>query len=373
MRPTGLTVSAVGDLMFDTRLPRVRVLYRRGAGLGTSPESSGGPAQPWPNTAATRRWAARRGLSFFDVAAGAHASSCVPLPARQARAAPLAALTALLRSADVALGNLEAPLSRRGRAQWNDMAYRAHPRFAGHLAAAGLRVVSLANNHAFDFGETALLDTLRALRRERVRALGAGPSEASARRALLLRRRGRRLALVARSMVGAPSVFAVGREAGVAALDGLTVDDVRRLRARADHVLLSLHWGQENAAMPHPAQVDLAHALIDAGADAIFGHHPHVPGPIEIYRGRPIFYSLGNCVFGHHHAHWEANLLGSLRFTAPRRPPQVSVTPLSTGWRAEVLRERDAARAVATLAERSRCFGTRFVAAGLATRVEGAR
>jgi poly-gamma-glutamate synthesis protein (capsule biosynthesis protein) len=86
--------------------------------------------------------------------------------------------------------------------------------------------------------------------------------------------------------------------AGMApAVTSLMAEDVRRMKKSADFVVVSVHWGQEYMRFPDSSQVDRAHALVDAGADVVFGHHPHVLQPVECYKGALIFYSLGNFVF----------------------------------------------------------------------------
>jgi poly-gamma-glutamate synthesis protein (capsule biosynthesis protein) len=93
----------------------------------------------------------------------------------------------------------------------------------------------------------------------------------------------------------------------------LIVEDVRAGRLKADLVVVSLHWGFENQPNVHPRQVEIAHLLIDSGADAVIGHHPHVPHGIEIYRRRPIVYSLGNFIFAQrNHPAWADNFLAEL-------------------------------------------------------------
>lgn len=82
------------------------------------------------------------------------------------------------------------------------------------------------------------------------------------------------------------------------------VEDVKVAKRKADFVFVSLHWGIENDPNVHPKQIEIAHLLIYHGADGIIGHHPHVPHGIEIYRNRPILYSLGNFIFGQSDTRW---------------------------------------------------------------------
>ena len=87
---------------------------------------------------------------------------------------------------------------------------------------------------------------------------------------------------------------------------------MERVRSRADFVMVSVHWGLEGEGRSRAGFVQLAHQLVDYGVDVILGHHPHIPGSIEIYKSRPIFYSLGNCIFGHGHRYWIDNMIVKL-------------------------------------------------------------
>jgi poly-gamma-glutamate synthesis protein (capsule biosynthesis protein) len=118
-------------------------------------------------------------------------------------------------------------------------------------------------------------------------------------------------------MVGPDIIYATHEECGVApANPRIVADDITAARRRADLVFVSLHWGIESRSVPWPRMVELARDIIDAGADAILGHHSHVAGSVEVFRNRPIFYSLGNFSFGHQHEGWDGGLLARLTLTA---------------------------------------------------------
>ena len=212
-------------------------------------------------------------------------------PFREARAA--------LSGADLAFANVECVMSDapdvHTQASEGQPIIRAHPSSARAVANAGIDVVSVANNHAFDLGARGALDTQRALRDAGVAPVGGGRAE-DAWEPVVREVRGVRVGILAFSQqVNHPP----GRGARVAWLDSRAIDAVRALEARVDVVLVSLHWGHEFVEEPTPGQVAMAHQLVDAGADAIIGHHPHVLQSVELYRDRPIVYSLGNFVFGH--------------------------------------------------------------------------
>lgn len=194
--------------------------------------------------------------------------------------------------------NLEYPISSRGTPLPGKVNLRAP---VSHLVDTfGRRpiAVSLANNHILDYGEVAYADTLEALRGTGVGSFGAGRVADRFANPLLLEVAGEKVALAGYvcSSTSPPPVLASG--IGVAPLDRLQVlEDITRARhAGATRVIVSLHWGAEEVRLPKPADVALARAFVDAGADLIIGHHAHRIQAVEKYRGRHIFYGVGNCI-----------------------------------------------------------------------------
>jgi poly-gamma-glutamate synthesis protein (capsule biosynthesis protein) len=167
------------------------------------------------------------------------------------------------------------------------------------LKAAGVTAVTLANNHAMDYGYQGLFDTLSMLREADIAATGAGRDAAEAARPLLLTTAGRLICLQAYSRTLPESFWATATEPGTAHADlsGL-VRDVKACAAFAHFTVVSFHWGAETANKAADYQRELAKAAVAAGADLVVGHHPHVLQEIEIIGGKPVFYSLGNFAFG---------------------------------------------------------------------------
>ncbi len=225
---------------------------------------------------------------------------------------PFRSMVPLLREADIAFANLETPLSDRAG---QIGAFRTPTAFADGLRWAGLDVVSTANNHALDAGEEGLLDTREALWRAGLGAIGTGADLEDARRPFIIERNGIRVGFLGYAIAVNMGTwgFAQPGRAGVAPLDPFLIEeDIRRLRDQVDHVVLSFHWAIENSQETHPVALAFARRMIDAGADVILGHHPHVPRGVEVYRGRVILYSLGNFVFGHNHTYWMDNYVARL-------------------------------------------------------------
>jgi len=218
--------------------------------------------------------------------------------ARAGRAAEVfAALRPLLERADIVAGNMECVLGNSGDPRPDKLCVRADPAYAGVLAAAGFDLVSLANNHSFDYGAGGLVDTRDRLEAAGVRTLGAGENAATAAEPVIVQRRGLRIGFLAFCHESTrPSDVAAGGKPGVAALESeAVIAAVQHWRAQVDQLVLLLHWGLEYSPLPTPEQVDLARRAIDAGAGAVIGHHSHMVQGVEQYGAGVIAYSLGNC------------------------------------------------------------------------------
>lgn len=221
---------------------------------------------------------------------------------RHGARALFAGIAPTLRSADFAFANLECPLARVAPKIARPPAFKAEPGLAPELKAAGFDVLSQANNHALDCGRHGLVESLGALARAHLQAIGAGLTEAKALQPLVTRARGVRIAWVGASQFASAPLASQAARPSVALLsEGSLRSQVRAARRVADVVVVSLHWGVEYQAAPTPRQRRWAHAALAAGADIILGHHSHVLGPIEAVelngRQRLVAYSLGNLVF----------------------------------------------------------------------------
>lgn len=218
---------------------------------------------------------------------------------------PFGSTLDLVREADVAVVNIEAPVTDGGTRfpVYKDYVYRSPAAFASGLAQAGIDVVQLANNHALDYGRDGLAETLANLGQAGLAVIGAGRDAAEARRGVVVDVGGLRVGLLAyceRQFLWDVYVgqFAGANRAGVAmAAEPDLARDVARLRARADVVVVSFHVG-DNYAPPTASAWRWARRAIDAGADLVVDHHPHVAHPVGLYRGRAILFSLGNYAFG---------------------------------------------------------------------------
>jgi poly-gamma-glutamate synthesis protein (capsule biosynthesis protein) len=190
--------------------------------------------------------------------------------------------------------NLECVLSDKGEAiAGKRYCLRAPLDAIGVLAAARINAVSLANNHSADFGSAALFDAMERLRGKEIAAIGAGETmERAYAPHFFTTPAGTKAAVIALNDVeeNSNAVASMHDRERVAA--ALTL-----ARKSASFVLVFMHWGDEQTSGVTERQRELARWLIDHGADAIAGSHPHCVQPFDSYRGRPIIYSLGNLVF----------------------------------------------------------------------------
>lgn len=212
---------------------------------------------------------------------------------------PLAPFAALLADADYRIANLECPLATTGTAIPTKIyTFRADPR-ATRVLKGRFDAVSVANNHSGDYGRAAFLETLSVLDGAGIRHFGGGRNLVEAHAPLWIERKGLRIAVLGYDEF-LPRAFEAGADfPGIAwSEDSHVISDIRAARAAgADIVIPFMHWGWEYEPGPNPRQRQLARAMIDAGADAVVGGHPHVTQGAEVYRGKPVIYSLGNFVF----------------------------------------------------------------------------
>lgn len=275
-------------------------------------------------------------------------------------AAPFARVVDVLGRADVLFGNLECCLyAAPAERSVLDEGFYAAPAAGRALNLAGYHAVGTANN--VTYGAEAIVSSLAELDRLGIGHTGAGANSSEARAAAVVERKGVRVGFLQRTSVYWPTNHEAGeRSPGVAALRGYTAyqlplhktrpeippanrpgvppvivtwadpvylgqyrEDIAALKRETDIVVASHHWGLHGEVLQY--MTEIAHAAIDAGADVVIGHGPHVFLPLEIYRGKPVFYGLGNFAFhtghgGRRHGDW-AGILAQVTFeqTTPVR------------------------------------------------------
>lgn len=319
-----------------------------------------------------------------------------------------AAALAELGHSELVIANLETPLSTGGYRVPKHSNLRADPAIADDVRALGVDAVSLANNHLMDYGPPALFDTLAACDRAGLRHCGAGADLDAADRPAWLATGNRRIALLsvactlpmesdagpgkpgiaplrvgfsfeidANLLVEQPGTMPVVRSWAVAADRDRVCTTIAAAKAEADAVIVAIHWGvppfwlSPSQGLLAEYQQPLGRTLIEAGADLVCGHHSHTLHPIELYRGKPICYSLGNFLFEQPRPFMEPESIivrarldtsGGIELTVvPLLLDEVGLPHLATG---------DAAvRILNLLADRCHPFGTRLDIAGERARV----
>lgn len=244
----------------------------------------------------------------------------------------------ILKGADIAFGQLECGFSLRGTRQLSETLHIEpsrqptgisvptspdHPRRAKILSDAGFKVMSFASNHAMRWGEDAMLDTLDVMRANNIAMIGAGKNIEAATQPAIIERKGTKVGFLAYCSVVPTGYWATLNRGGVAPIRASTayeqfdwqpgtppriitranpddlagmVEDIKKLRPQVDVLVVSMHWGVHFApAVIAMYQYEVGHAAIDAGADLIIGHHPHILKGIEVYKGKVIFFSMANC------------------------------------------------------------------------------
>ena len=211
---------------------------------------------------------------------------------------PFAKVAGYLNAADVVFANLECTISDKGKNVGSIYSFRADPKVIDGLKYAGLDVVSVANNHIFDWGRDALVDTSERLNAANIATVGSGKNESQANKPKVFNLKGGKVAYLAYTNLYPKSLLATADTPGISHFDIESVmAQIREANKLASVIVVSFHWGDEYATTSNASQKEIAHAAVDAGASLVIGHHPHVPQEVEKYKNSWIVYSLGNFVF----------------------------------------------------------------------------
>ncbi len=279
---------------------------------------------------------------------------------------PFGGVRDVLDAHDIAFANLEAPITSRGKEKVKKQyRLRVDPAQARALTRSSIDVVSLANNHMMDFGETGLSDTLKHLDAWDIRHAGAGSDLERSQAPAVLEAKGTPVILLAYCAWSPAPIHAREDRPGVSPLDReRIIEDVRTHKRDDNIVLVSMHWGVQHTDRATSGQVSLAHAVIDAGADAILGHHAHRPQEVEVYRGKPIVYSLGNFVFGYYNKIYRHNIALVLEYDGTE-PSAARILPVagkngSIRFRPIFLEGKTGLAVLGNVASLSKRFGTTF-------------
>ena len=292
-----------------------------GGAVAVPPPDSGAVPQPEPTQQQQQQPPTISGVALLAAAGDttlgynleAHFDEKLALGVSRESLFPLymANVRPILEWADVAMVNLECPFTERGEPLPKNFNFRARPELVEILKAGKVDAVTLANNHLKDYGDEGVLDTVATLDGAQIAHFGAGANLSEARRPLILERQGVRLGFLGYyfqadpDMIEPEAVYATAESPGVAGcykdlecMERMVSEDVASLVPHVDAVIPYFHWGKEGSSWVRDYQVRLAHRCVELGARAVLGAHPHRLQGVEVYRGAPIFYSLGNFVFG---------------------------------------------------------------------------
>lgn len=206
----------------------------------------------------------------------------------------------VFQSSDIVIGNLECPATKIKEPSFKQFIFRAEPEWLFTLKRHGITHLNLANNHSVDQGRAGLVDTRENVVSAGMIPIGAGRTMEEAARPVLLTSSPRKVYVLASLQLALENFAYLSEKPSVSQEDFDTlVERVRHLRSSDpdSYIIVTLHWGGEHTLQPVTIQRVRAHQLIDAGADALIGHHTHTLQTIEEYKGKPIYYSIGNFIF----------------------------------------------------------------------------
>lgn len=209
---------------------------------------------------------------------------------------PLRAVASYLNSFDITTGNLECPVSDLGQPMEKKYVFRADPEILPELVGAGFDVLTVANNHAFDYGLDCFLNTLERLDNAGIAPVGGGKNLEKALEPVFLNVRGKRFGFLAFNDTKTNYIGRY-RPACAPAYEKWVFSVIEKARPLCDFLIVHIHWGWEYYQYPLDEQIELGHSMIDSGADVVLGHHPHYWEGVEFYKDGLIAYSLGNFIF----------------------------------------------------------------------------
>jgi len=196
-----------------------------------------------------------------------------------------------IKNADVSFGNLEGPVSLKGKNLGNLYSFRMNPLVIDSLKEAGFDVLSIANNHIGDWGEEAFKDTILNLKNKNIEPCGESTEP------VIIEKNNLKVGFLCFSDVGPNWLKINDRNPGILIVDDSFKDVIKSASLKVDFLIVSLHFGEEYKKDHNKRQEYLSHLAIDNGAKLVIGHHPHVVEDIEIYNNGLIAYSLGNFIF----------------------------------------------------------------------------
>ncbi len=209
-------------------------------------------------------------------------------------------IDSILKKHEIVIANLECPATKINAPINKQFIFRAEPEWLDELKKHHITHLNLANNHSMDQGRDGLIDTEKNINNYGLISLGFGNNAKEACQAQLLTSSPRKIYLFSSVQIASENWVYLEQEPGVCEEPvSDIVSKIKSLRQKEPHsvILVQFHWGPEHQLKPVTSQKQQAHQVINAGADAIIGHHSHTIQTIEHYKGKPIYYSIGNFIF----------------------------------------------------------------------------
>jgi poly-gamma-glutamate synthesis protein (capsule biosynthesis protein) len=261
---------------------------------------------------------------------------------------------------DITFGNLESQLADLGgetQSPTNEYRFAGPPAGADGLREAGFDIVSIANNHMWDYGKDALFSTIDNLDRAGVKHVGASEDTATIYQPVIITAQQQKVAFFAvTDILNGYEKSGAADYIAWADADKL-VSAIEQVKNSVDWVIVSLHWGAEYADRPSASQVALAHKLIDAGANVLIGSHSHVPQGVEEYKGGLIFYSLGNFAFWQPFTYWtEHSFMAEITLSPSTGLVDYNPVAITAGWQPRLATDKDDVKILQYIAKLSDAF-----------------
>ncbi|MDT8318521.1 MAG: CapA family protein [bacterium] len=267
-------------------------------------------------------------IAVGDIMMGRHIGKVMK---RRGDLYPFMNFTSPFKEADILFANLESTLGdENDKIYFPDKPYNfiAPLTVSKTLKYLGFNVLSLANNHAMDYGADSIVRTGKELAEKGISSFGAGRTLDEARRPSIITKKGVAFGFLGYSNGHSSGVYASGGKAGVVPTElKIIKEDIMKLKGKVDLIVVSLHWGIEYEKYPTMKQRELAHMIIDSGADMILGHHPHVMQGLELYKGKIIAYSLGNFLFDQRHKGTDESFMLKLKYRGDKLD-EISLGPV---------------------------------------------
>ena len=195
----------------------------------------------------------------------------------------------VLSQGDIVFGNLEVVLSDyKKKNSYESLMLRGSPYFVDQLKNLNFKLLNIANNHIQQHGNSPFYNTIDILKQSKIKIIGVNYLQPQ-----IIESKGIKLGFFGYSLRpeenNSKVLYSQGNKKKI-------ISDINKIKKKVDYIIISLHWGDEYINLPSISQINFAHDIIDAGADIILGHHPHVLQPVEKYKSGIIAYSLGNFV-----------------------------------------------------------------------------